>query len=205
MSVITVNFPNNFKKESVNMDENQIENLIERIDLEVECMEEYSLYNEDAREFITSFYYGEADTDEIIPKVIELINEIDFLDDNTEFSSTVKAKLIKEVKDLRLDPDTLFNALESHTDTDLANNYRSNDNTLLYQNLGEIEVPLSDSLVDELNELNSTDLEKVKDGIDAYMSGSDFVCTNLNGYGYCLDLDVESFCLAYIEGRITLK
>lgn len=202
-NVINVQFPNNFKVADVS--DGIIEKLVERVNAETESMEDYYLECEDAREFVTSFFYGEADTDEVIRETVKLVEELDWLDDNTEFCDKLKAKLIKELKDLRLGGKVLFNTLEPYTSTELGLNYQYSGDTILSQPLGEIEVQLNGDLVDDLDKLNDTDLERVKNQVDAYMSDTELVYTNLNGYSYCLNLDVEAFCLAYSEGEVSFS
>jgi len=198
--VIKANFPNNFKAIKKSLSESELESLVDAINSAIDWDYEYNTDNTDcsAAEFVESFYYGEADSDDVFRTVKELIDYEATNYNRKYFNENQANRLIKQLEKLKESSTRdFFDFLERFSSLESYNNYRPDSAYILAQGLGEIETCLSGELSDRIEQLNDSDLDYIKSNIDGSLYNSEIIYQSAEGDGWCLVFSAESLVEAW--------
>jgi hypothetical protein len=158
--------------------EMKIDSLVTRINEFAESQTNYYLTNTDnsIAEFVASFFYGEADSDEILRSLRDNCED-------TELVEAIKAKFHDDKNGLR-------QFLSLHSELDQCGIYVQS-NEFLSAAIGEVEEQLPDDIAEAIAQLSEMELDEVISGIDTYLDG-DRIYIDLNYDRWILILDTES-------------
>ena len=179
-NVIKVNFPNNFTEEGQAMEESILDALVDDLNAQAESENECATSTESSHaEFLSSFYYGDADKGEITENIkTEVFDSVD--DDDEEIVDLTMEYLES------LDSKELFDLLEPLVTLSVEGIHLIH-NEILSCTIGEVEFELDSALQERLEALNADDLESIKRRLDFHLSDS------LGGY---IDCNYERFVLS---------
>ena len=193
--ILKVNFPNNFKAKKKSFSEAELDKLVDDINGEIEWDYNYNTENTDCSlaEFVGSFFYGEANSDEVLKTVRELI-DYEAANYNPDYFNENQAnRLVRQLTKLKESSDReFFDFLERYSSLEPYNNYRSDSNSILSQGLGELELQLSETIIDRLEQLTDSGLKYIKGEIDGSLYNSKFIYHGAEGDGWALVFDAEA-------------
>lgn len=141
----------------------KLDKLIERINDDFKWHEDYIRTEESSHaEFLSSFFYGEADTEEIIKEIKAEVFEGTLT--SQQESALDKLKAISES-----DKNRFFTILELNSALSFETIHLTS-NEILSQNIGEVEIVFQDETREELKALSPDDFEHVRSQVDGYIS-----------------------------------
>jgi hypothetical protein len=167
------------------LDEDKLDELVQRIDKEAEWADDYECNNEDSStaEYVASLGYGDADG-ELQSRLIDILEEDGDVDDGI-------IRALAEAMENASDRKT-YDLIEAHSELRSVHGWHDVTGSVYSMSVGEREWELDYELVEELEKLSEKEWEYVQKNTQAYMNCRSYVYVGSEYDRWHLIVDVES-------------